>query len=350
MNVNNFDIARYFFGINAKSDHSGGPLYWSPTSIGRNFGAERLADAIFDSVDLNLTYSSKFSGFTMYVKFNRRYVVELVNRLARFNPSTIIFNVAGGDELLFFEAVCSMFDIPGVALLHNVDGYFQRVVAETLNISPSRAAIAYSEALENVVVGRQQVQFGRSDFVFGNFQTRTMTRSSLAGPVLGVGRFNTTTKRTQLTIDVSEKHDVQLVGRVERSHDLLVPPDVDFVEYVADVAPYFARARVLAIPSLVESFPNVVLEAWAAGVPVVGVADCPAMCGLIDDGVDGFLAPTAAEFASTVDRVYRLPTAKLREVAESASIKAKNYTADVVLRSFKEVVNRVTNNHGHPRR
>jgi glycosyltransferase involved in cell wall biosynthesis len=47
---------------------------------------------------------------------------------------------------------------------------------------------------------------------------------------------------------------------------------VVFAGQQADVAPYYALATVLALPSHSEGSPNVVLEAMAAGVPIVATA------------------------------------------------------------------------------
>jgi glycosyltransferase involved in cell wall biosynthesis len=43
---------------------------------------------------------------------------------------------------------------------------------------------------------------------------------------------------------------------------------VVFAGFQRDMAPYFAMARILALPSHSEGSPNVVLEAMAAGLPI----------------------------------------------------------------------------------
>jgi len=52
-----------------------------------------------------------------------------------------------------------------------------------------------------------------------------------------------------------------------------------------------AAADLLALPSAVESFGVVFLEAWAQKKPVIG-ADIPAVAAMIEDGRDGLLVPS----------------------------------------------------------
>lgn len=59
---------------------------------------------------------------------------------------------------------------------------------------------------------------------------------------------------------------------------------------VADPAPLYARMQVLALPSHREGFPNVVLEASAAGIPVVGARSTGVRDAVVD-GETGRLVP-----------------------------------------------------------
>lgn len=52
----------------------------------------------------------------------------------------------------------------------------------------------------------------------------------------------------------------------------------------------YARASIFCIPSRFEGFPNVVLEAMAFGLPVVGFKDCNALSALVCHGETGLLA------------------------------------------------------------
>lgn len=65
---------------------------------------------------------------------------------------------------------------------------------------------------------------------------------------------------------------------------------VQFLGYVTDVAPHFARARLVVLSSRHEGFPNVLIEALAHGCPIVAT-DCPTgPAEVIDNPEVGLLA------------------------------------------------------------
>jgi glycosyltransferase involved in cell wall biosynthesis len=72
-------------------------------------------------------------------------------------------------------------------------------------------------------------------------------------------------------------------------------PGHDSVEFAVDIsderkAELLEEASVLVLPSRVESFGIVLLEAWAHGRPVIAI-DTPVMRSVVDDGADGVLVP-----------------------------------------------------------
>ncbi|GAB3067193.1 glycosyltransferase family 1 protein [Intrasporangium mesophilum] len=87
-----------------------------------------------------------------------------------------------------------------------------------------------------------------------------------------------------------------------------------------DVADWMSRATVVVVPSRVEAFGIVVLEAWQAGAPVVGTA-LGGPADLITDGVDGLVVdPRDTEaLASAVKEVLADPAAAARLAAAGAS-------------------------------
>ena len=79
---------------------------------------------------------------------------------------------------------------------------------------------------------------------------------------------------------------------------------VVFAGHTSNVRPYYAAADVLALPSHSEGSPNVLLEAMAAGLPVVATA-VGGVPEIATDGEDALLVPAhdAAAFAAALGRV-----------------------------------------------
>lgn len=80
-----------------------------------------------------------------------------------------------------------------------------------------------------------------------------------------------------------------------------------------NVAEDYAQASIYCLPTRVEGFPNTVVEAMAAGLPVVGIADCPAMTSLVQPGENGLLAPDATPESLAETLRPLMASARLRE-------------------------------------
>jgi glycosyltransferase involved in cell wall biosynthesis len=99
----------------------------------------------------------------------------------------------------------------------------------------------------------------------------------------------------------------------------------------------YQKARAVVLPSLAETFGLVILEAWAAGTPVVASRTAGAT-SLIEDGKNGLLydIDDAAQLGAAVDPLWqdaeivaRLGSAGLRSVAE--------YDADTLAGSTEQL-------------
>jgi len=83
---------------------------------------------------------------------------------------------------------------------------------------------------------------------------------------------------------------------------------VIFTGAVENTAPFYAMADVVVLPSHREGLPTVVLEAQAAGKPVVG-ASATGIVDLIIDGETGLLFP-AGDVAALAEALSRMITDK----------------------------------------
>lgn len=71
-----------------------------------------------------------------------------------------------------------------------------------------------------------------------------------------------------------------------------------------DIASVYANGDIFAYPSESEGFPNGVLEAMAAGLPVIGLAECHGTDYLVKDGETGFLVRNeAADFRTALKKL-----------------------------------------------
>lgn len=113
-----------------------------------------------------------------------------------------------------------------------------------------------------------------------------------------------------------------------------------FAGFVPNVAPWLKRSRAVAAVSLFEGHPNAVLEAMAAGVPVV-VSDIPAYRSILDDDSASFV-PVAdpLEIAAAIVR-----TLDNRRSADERAALAKEGVRSLSLESavtrYEEIYRRV---------
>jgi glycosyltransferase involved in cell wall biosynthesis len=116
--------------------------------------------------------------------------------------------------------------------------------------------------------------------------------------------------------------------------ELAVVDRVHVLGYRADTSRYLPLADVLALPSLNEGLPIVVLEALRAGVPVVGSA-IPEIAEAVDEGRTGFLfAPgDARQLAGALASAM---TAELRALirTNARQVFEARYSADRMLAAY----------------
>jgi starch synthase len=110
---------------------------------------------------------------------------------------------------------------------------------------------------------------------------------------------------------------------------------------------------VFVLPSRLESFGFVFIEAWARRKPVIGDSGCPAVASLIEDGVDGYVCSDAAAIADRVTDLLENP-ALGKSMGEAGYAKVmRKYTWPAVATRVKAIYEQVVAGKpapGSPRR
>lgn len=105
-----------------------------------------------------------------------------------------------------------------------------------------------------------------------------------------------------------------------------------------DVNPYYHAADLIVLPSLLEGFPNVILEAFAAGKPVIASTSADAV-GIIDEGVNGWHFPTgdAEALARLLIAAWQMPADQLAHMGQTARQTAARYSVEAMVRQYTEI-------------
>ncbi len=116
----------------------------------------------------------------------------------------------------------------------------------------------------------------------------------------------------------------------ELQDQILVFPRTD------DIRPYYFASDVLLHPTHYDSYANVVLEAFACGLPVMTTKKNGAVEAL-DDGVNGIILD-AVDPVQIADGIYRfLKDFNLDEMAGAARKKANDFSPEVITNQFIEL-------------
>jgi len=117
-----------------------------------------------------------------------------------------------------------------------------------------------------------------------------------------------------------------------------------------DLRPLFSRSCLLALSSVVEGLPNVVLEAMACGLPVVAT-DVGGLREVVEHGRTGLLVPSrnAAALADAMGRLLR--DEKTREAfgREGRRCAEKRYSVSSMVHRHEEIFEKLLNSHGRDR-
>lgn len=194
------------------------------------------------------------------------------------------------------------------------------------------------------------------NFAGGTDESPPVTRASLDTPegaplLLGMGRLHD-----------SKAHDVSLkaLARIPEAHlwiagagaledklkamagALGVADRVRFLGWRQDAAALYRAADVCVFPSRFEPLGNVVIQAWAHGLPVVA-ANSQGPGALIRDGEDGFLIPVddADALADRVRTVLADPMLRIRLIQNGHARVEAEFSKDAVIDEWRSLLSRL---------
>lgn len=105
--------------------------------------------------------------------------------------------------------------------------------------------------------------------------------------------------------------------------------------WVSDINTFLAGGDIFLLSSREESMPQAILEAMAAGLPVVA-ADVGGVRELVEDGITGYVVPSddIGAYAAAIERLASLP--RLREdMGAAGREKASKFTSEEMLKRTK---------------
>ena len=98
------------------------------------------------------------------------------------------------------------------------------------------------------------------------------------------------------------------------------------------------NASIFAFPSKHEAFPLSLLEAMAAGVPCIGLKNCPGVNSIISHGVNGLLSEDTPEsFAECLELLMRDEELRIR-LGKEARNSVKQYKPEVIWKRWEDLL------------
>jgi len=115
--------------------------------------------------------------------------------------------------------------------------------------------------------------------------------------------------------------------------------NVVFTGYRKDILRIFSFCDVIAVPSLFEGMPNMVLEAMALKKPVVGT-DIPEIAELVKDGDNGFLVPVKNNEGQIAEKIIVLlqNTELRRKMGENGyGVVRERFSMESMVRGYEDI-------------
>jgi len=136
--------------------------------------------------------------------------------------------------------------------------------------------------------------------------------------------------RNAFLVTVGDTEEPELTTKLKSLGDRWIP-----IEWLDDVAPVLLACDVLCLPTHREGFPNVVLEAAAAGRPVVTTTATGARDSVID-GTTGFLVPVkdSQALSQALKKLESDPALRMKLGGEARRRAREDYQPETIWRAL----------------
>jgi glycosyltransferase involved in cell wall biosynthesis len=138
--------------------------------------------------------------------------------------------------------------------------------------------------------------------------------------------------------------DGPLKGRVEFSARRLASASrIKFFPGGSDLRPFYRQAAVLALSSLREGLPNVILEGMASGAPIAATA-VGGIPEVVEEGVTGLLSPArdAARLAGSFVRLLSNEAERARMALKARAVAERDYSMQAMVARHQELLDRLS--------
>jgi glycosyltransferase involved in cell wall biosynthesis len=123
---------------------------------------------------------------------------------------------------------------------------------------------------------------------------------------------------------------------IELAKTLGIEDRVKFIGAVGSIAPFLSVSHALVLPSHAEGIPRVIMEAFAAGLPVIGTT-IPGIQQLVDNEATGLLVPVAnpVTLARALERLSQDPDLASRVAVNARNLVVEKHSARRMAEDFQ---------------
>ena len=284
-----------------------------------------------DDLLIEISKYAEVTNLQIGNKFNPIAIFYLLKLLRQVKPDIIHTHLF---QARFYTSIAYLFYKNSILITHKHNNVNPRkhsifIVLEMLSISFNKKVIAISQSVKNSLIRYEFVSEKKINVIHNgvdcqkfdnltNFNSRSNNKPIIIGTICRLERqkgirYLLLAMKIILTkfplVQLEIVGDGTLAGELkDLSRKLGISNSVKFFGKFADVIPFYKKMNVFVLPSLYEGFGIVLLEAMAAGVPIVAT-NVDGIKEVVIDGVSGILVPpkNPKAIASAVTKIIESP-------------------------------------------